>query len=109
MILYEVVAGRKPCQREDDAGLGRQETVTLAGETVAEVADGHASLINVTQQEWEQPAQTRPPVTCFQDFQIDARNLSRSSEVTKISTAAAVSSGPVPQSAVCLSPDFVLC
>ncbi|MGA2371892.1 MAG: protein kinase domain-containing protein [Candidatus Korobacteraceae bacterium] len=61
VILYEMVAGRKPYRREDDAGLGRQETVTPAGETVAEVADGHASLINVTQQEREQPAQTRPP------------------------------------------------
>ena len=61
VVLYEMVTGRKPYRDEGDAKVTRQKTVTLVGETVAEVVDGHASLINATQQEWEQPAQTGQP------------------------------------------------
>jgi len=62
VILYEMVAGRKPYQREDDAKLRSQKTVTLAGESVTAASDEPVSLIHVTRQEWEQPEQIRPPL-----------------------------------------------
>ena len=62
VILYEMVSGRKPYQHEDDAKLARQKTVTLGGNSAAEAADDDGSLIHATQQQWEQPEHTRPPL-----------------------------------------------
>ena len=62
VILYEMVAGRRPYSREDDPKLDRQKTLTLAGESISDSAYKRGSLINVTQQEWEHPEHTRPPL-----------------------------------------------
>jgi serine/threonine protein kinase len=62
VVLYEMVAGHRPYQREDDAQLGKQKTVTLTGETIPPAPDDVGSLIKVTQQRWEQPEHTRPPL-----------------------------------------------
>ncbi len=62
VILYEMVAGRRPYQRDDDTKLERQKTVTLAGGTASEVADDGESLIHLSQHEWAQPGAAQPPL-----------------------------------------------
>ena len=62
VILYEMVAGRRPYVREDDARLNRQKTITLGAQPTSAAVAERRSSTSVTQQEWEHPEHTRPPL-----------------------------------------------
>lgn len=59
VVLYEMVAGSRPYQREEDAKLGRQKTVPSAEESVPKPENKRRCLISVTEAEWGQTQQTR--------------------------------------------------